>query len=153
MKAMAGSRQPAWQSWAWYQPFGDGRAGRGCIAADYDNDGDTDLLVSNYRLQDNFLWRNDGDGTFTNTAWRTGSAGYYVDGWWGHTIGSCFGDIDNDGDLDLVSANLAHPRYEYFSDKTQVLISEPSTDGPRFTDRRGRWGVKYAETHSDPLLF
>ena len=43
---------------------GNGRHGMGAAAADYDGDGDTDLYVSNFGP--NVLYRNDGDGTFTD---------------------------------------------------------------------------------------
>jgi hypothetical protein len=130
-------------------PFGEDRAGRGVNWGDFDNDGDLDIFVSNYRLQENFLFRNDGDGTFENVAVKLGVAGDENDGWWGHTIGSEWGDFDNDGDLDLVTANLAHPRYIEFSNKTKLY----ENTGPpewQFVDRRERSGIKFDETHSDP---
>ncbi len=130
-------------------PFGEHLSGRGVNWGDYDNDGDLDIFVSNYRLQENFLWRNEGDGTFTNVAPALGVSGRETDGWWGHTIGSEWGDYDNDGDLDLASANLAHPRYIEVSDMSMLLRNE----GPPswlFTDARAATGIKYAETHSDP---
>ena len=130
-------------------PFGEHLSGRGVNWGDYDDDGDLDIFVSNYRLQENFLWRNEGDGTFTNVAPALGVSGRETDGWWGHTIGSEWGDYDNDGDLDLASANLAHPRYIEVSDMSMLLRNE----GPpswSFTDGRAAAGIKYAETHSDP---
>ncbi|MBN2326519.1 MAG: CRTAC1 family protein [Candidatus Omnitrophica bacterium] len=67
--------------------------GIGCAAADYDNDGDLDLYVTNWGS--NLLYRNNGDGTFTDAAKEAG----VQSGNWG---ASCaFGDIDLDGDLDL----------------------------------------------------
>ena len=130
-------------------PFGEHLSGRGVNWGDYDNDGDLDVFVSNYRLQENFLWRNEGDGSFENVAPEVGVSGTETDGWWGHTIGSEWGDYDNDGDLDLVCANLAHPRYIEISDKSMLYRNTLSDDG-RFHDRRADAGVKYAETHSDP---
>lgn len=130
-------------------PFNEERAGRGVNWGDYDNDGDMDIYVSNYRLQENFLWRNNGDGTFTNVANLLGVAGDEMDGWWGHTIGSSWGDYDNDGDLDLITANLAHPRYIEFSNKTR-LYENLGPPEYRFVDRREEAGIKFEETHSDP---
>jgi len=39
---------------------------RGITSADYDEDGDLDIYVSNYRLVANSLWQNDGEGIFTD---------------------------------------------------------------------------------------
>ena len=38
--------------------------------ADYDNDGDTDLVLTGYRQT--MLWRNDGHGTFTEISAQAG---------------------------------------------------------------------------------
>ncbi len=80
-------------------PF-DTRCGRGVEWCDYDNDGDADIYVSNYRLQPNFLYRNNGNGTFTDVAGSAGVAGSY------HSYGSAWGDYDNDGDFDLIMPNI-----------------------------------------------
>ncbi|TES91765.1 MAG: CRTAC1 family protein, partial [Candidatus Cloacimonadota bacterium] len=130
-------------------PFNEERAGRGVNWGDYDNDGDLDIYVSNYRLQENFLWQNNGNGIFTNVANLSEVAGDEVEGWWGHTIGSSWGDYDNDGDLDLITANLAHPRYIEFSNKTKLYENLGPPDW-RFVDRRKDSGIKFEETHSDP---
>lgn len=129
-------------------PFGKDLSGRGVNWGDYDNDGDLDIYVSNYRLQENFLWRNDG-GRFTNVAPELDVSGTETEGWWGHTIGSEWGDFDNDGDLDLVCANLAHPRYIEVSDMTMLYENVGAAREP-FRETRSLAGIKYAETHSDP---
>ena len=68
--------------------------GRGSAWGDYDNDGDLDIVaVGTY--QPHVLYRNNGDGTFTNTAAQAGIAD--PRGGWG----SLFADYDNDGYLDL----------------------------------------------------
>ena len=68
--------------------------GRGSALGDYDNDGDLDIVaVGTY--QPHALYRNNGDGTFTNTADQAGIADSRG-GW-----GSLFADYDNDGYLDL----------------------------------------------------
>jgi tetratricopeptide (TPR) repeat protein len=130
-------------------PFCEHLSGRGVNWGDYDNDGDQDIFVSNYRLQENFLWNNKGDGTFENVAPGLGVSGRETDGWWGHTIGSEWGDYDNDGDLDIACANLAHPRYIEVSDKSMLLRNEGAPFW-MFDDVRAEAGIKYAETHSDP---
>jgi hypothetical protein len=67
--------------------------GVGCAVGDYDNDGRLDIFVPNYGH--NQLYRNNGDGTFTDVAPKVGLA---VEN---HAVGSDWGDYDNDGDLDL----------------------------------------------------
>lgn len=72
---------------------GDGNYGMGVAAADYDNDGYTDLYVTSYGR--NILYHNNGNGTFTDVTERAGVAG----GGWSASAG--FFDFDNDGKLDL----------------------------------------------------
>ena len=76
---------------------GDAGWGMGAVAADYDNDGDTDLYVTNYGP--NRLYQNEGSGRFEDTAPAAG----VDDSRW--STGAAFGDYDLDGDLDLYVAN------------------------------------------------
>ncbi len=69
---------------------GDGWS-MGAAAADYDNDGDTDLFVSGVR--GGVLYRNRGDGTFTD-------AGFVRSGLW--SVAAVWFDYDGDGWLDLL---------------------------------------------------
>lgn len=71
--------------------------GMGCLAADYDNDGDADLYLTNFGK--NQLYRNNGDGTFADVTSRAGVG----DGNW--SVSASFGDFDLDGHLDLYVAN------------------------------------------------
>ncbi|MFC2174215.1 CRTAC1 family protein, partial [Acidobacteriota bacterium] len=77
---------------------GDDSWGYGCVAADYDNDGDEDIYVTNFGR--NVLYRNNGDGTFTDV---TDEAGVNDERF---STGSTFGDYDKDGDLDLYVSNF-----------------------------------------------
>src|SRR5437762_12284989 len=72
---------------------------RGCAWGDYDNDGYVDLFVSNERGQKNFLFHNNGDGTFT----KVDSGKIVTDS--GYSTGCAWGDYDNDGYLDLFVPN------------------------------------------------
>ncbi|MEM6342251.1 MAG: FG-GAP-like repeat-containing protein [Bacteroidota bacterium] len=73
----------------------DGGNSLGASWGDVDNDGDLDLYVTNASNQANFFYINNGDGTFTrNTTSLIATET-------GHSFGSTWGDIDNDGDLDL----------------------------------------------------
>ncbi len=68
-----------------------------CAAADFDNDGDTDLLVVN--LGPNVFFENRGDGTFRRA---TSEFGLAHDGF---GVGAAFSDLDGDGWPDLYVVN------------------------------------------------
>ena len=124
-------------------------AGRGVTTVDIDRDCDTDIFVSNYRLDPNFFYENIGGDELFDVAIDVGVQGVETQGAYGHTIGTAAGDIDNDGDFDLIAANLAHPFYYHFSDLSMVLMND---DG-EFTDEAAERGIIYRETHSNPVLF
>ena len=71
--------------------------GTTAAAADYDNDGDTDLLVVNFGGL--ILYRNRGDGTFEDATTAAGLTSTQAG------ISATFFDADNDGWLDLFVAN------------------------------------------------
>ena len=81
---------------------GDEEAGMGVDAGDYDDDGDPDLHVAHFFSETNTLYRNEGDGSFTDATIVAGLAGPTR-----NKVGfaSKFLDYDNDGDLDLFVAN------------------------------------------------
>jgi hypothetical protein len=74
---------------------------------DYDNDGDIDITKTNGALkhlygQESQIFENDGKGKFSDISLKLGK--YFSQEYVGR--GSCTGDIDNDGDLDLFVTNL-----------------------------------------------
>jgi hypothetical protein len=69
----------------------------GVTVADYDNDGDSDFLLTT--LGRNRLFRNDGDGTFTEVGRRAGLTAAH----W--SSAAVFFDADRDGHLDLYVGN------------------------------------------------
>ena len=98
----------------------------GLCVGDYDNDADLDFFITNYDAD--LLWRNNGDGTFTNVAEAVGVANEGV-GWY-----ASFVDYDNDGFRDLYVVNgdvdnsqktnrnrLYHNRNGQFVDRADAL--------------------------------
>jgi len=75
----------------------------GSVFGDYDDDGDPDLYVVN-DFGRKTLYRNEGDGTFTDVTVETGTLAY------GAGMSASFGDYDNDADLDIY---VAHIRSDY----------------------------------------
>lgn len=70
------------------------------IWVDYDNDGDKDFFCTNYTGPNKF-YRNDGNLNFTDIS---ATCGLFTSDL--YTSGATFGDIDNDGDLDMFICNL-----------------------------------------------
>ena len=105
--------------------MGDGYTNTdGIVIGDFDNDGFEDLFLP-ARISDNRILKNMGDGTFENV---TASAGIELGGL---TSTGAWGDIDNDGDLDLFIGNYSIPsatfsNYLYINDGNGVFtdISE-----------------------------
>ena len=76
----------------------------GAVAADFNRDGWPDLFVTNDE-QENELWMNQKNGTFTNTALRAGAA-FGASGERKANMGVDAGDFDADGDEDLFVTEL-----------------------------------------------
>ena len=104
------------------------------ILGDIDNDGHTDIYVANGVSQasgaPNALYRNNGNGTFTDIAPLAGVANH------GRSIGSALGDYDHDGWLDLFVVNMDGPNALYrnngdgrFTDVTTAAGISAPLDG------------------------
>ena len=102
---------------------GDTSWSMGCAVADYDNDGNLDLYVTNFGR--NRLYRNRADGTFEDAT----SAAGVGDRRWG--TGCTFGDYDRDGDVDLYVANYVDFTIDYQSTIPCQWKNIPVYCGPR----------------------
>ncbi|MFC2167326.1 FG-GAP-like repeat-containing protein, partial [Acidobacteriota bacterium] len=115
----------------------DGGLSQGCAWGDYDNDGYPDLFVANQDGQNNFLYTNNGDGSFTKVTNEI----VVTDG--GHSASGAWGDYDNDGDLDLFVANSDYLNNFLYTNNgngsfTKVTSGVVVMDGENSTS--GAWG-------------
>lgn len=144
----------------WRTAEGECLSARGVTSADFDEDGAPDVFVSNYRLQPNLLWRNDGAGKLTNVAAERGAAGtpdaeitytggvkYRISG---HTIGSAFADVDADGHLDLFVGNFSHPPAN--QNRPQFLRNAGPAGNFAFEDRSADSGLAWQESFASPAF-
>ncbi len=102
----------------------------GVTWGDYDADGDLDLYVAN-DFGRNALLRNEGDGTFADVSEETGTLDF------GFGMSASFGDVDNDGDLDIYVSNV-HSGQRWYGQATtlhQYLINSVK-QGTIFEDFR-----------------
>jgi len=91
--------------------------GNGVAAADYDGDGDLDVYLVSRLTHDDFnprtwnrLYRNNGDGTFTETTLEAGVRAEFLPSFspklFGNKWSASWGDYDRDGDPDLFLTNV-----------------------------------------------
>jgi len=123
--------------------------GMGVAFADYDGDGFTDIFVSNDTFP-NFLFHNNGDGTFRDVALQAGVA-YTENGKTVAGMGTDFRDIDNDGRPDIFHAamfgdtfplyrNLGNGQFEDVTDITGIAA---------MTTRLTAWGTGIFDFDND----
>jgi hypothetical protein len=118
----------------------------GATWADYDNDGDFDLYISNYGVHGsndtnetggvpNIMFANNGNGTFTDVTNLTNLGNP------GHSTSGLFADYDHDGDLDIYSLNAGTVDEDIFIVRTETNIlyrndGDSNGDGvPEFSDQ------------------
>lgn len=97
------------------------QAGMGIAAGDVDGDGREDLLVTNFSMESNALYRQVEPAMFTDTIGPSGMSGVSRRrlGW-----GASLMDVDFDGDLDVVTAN-GHVYPQAASPGTDTSYAQP----------------------------
>jgi len=106
--------------------------------ADVDGDGWLDLFVGSIEGDPVYLFKNNGDGTFTDVTAASG-----LDFQANNTVSTTFGDVDNDGDIDLLAAHWGHPMSETAS--REIIWRNDSVGGNIvFVDVSTDWGMNVA---------
>ncbi len=125
--------------------------GLGVICGDFDGDGRVDIFVANDQTP-NQLWHNQGDGTFRDIAPVTGCAvdhrGEAKAGMGVDTI-----DLDDDGDLDILVANLTAQSDSFFRNEGQYFVDDTGKVGLGSASRRfTRFGMGIVDFNNDGWL-
>jgi hypothetical protein len=124
--------------------------GMGVAFADYDGDGWTDAFVSNDTFR-NFLFRNNGDGTFKETAILAGVA-YNQNGKSIAGMGTDFRDVDNDGRPDIFVVAMVGDTYPLYRNRGKGFVDITYIAGiARVTSGKTAWGAGIADFDNDGL--
>jgi enediyne biosynthesis protein E4 len=123
--------------------------GLGVAFADYDGDGYTDIFVAN-DVTNQFLFHNNGDGTFTERGVDAGAAlsnsGKMLSG-----MGVAFQDYDNDGLPDILVTQLPHEAYVVYHNDDHGFFSaqELETGFGSLSGKSSGWGIGLEDFDND----
>jgi hypothetical protein len=114
--------------------------GMGLAFADYDNDGFTDIFVSN-DTSPNFLLHNNGDGTFKDVALEQGVA-YTSNGSFVAGMGAEFRDLNNDGLPDIFHTAMFGDTFPLYKNTGTQFDDVTDVSGvTAFSHRMTAWGT------------
>ncbi|MBC8165365.1 MAG: CRTAC1 family protein, partial [Bryobacteraceae bacterium] len=127
----------------------EGYYGLATAWGDYDNDGDPDLFVANDSTP-NQLYRNNGDGTFTDVAVEIGVA-FSEDGREQSCMGVEFEDLDNDGWLDIMVTNFSDDYNTLYRNTGKGFFKDDSHQTGLVVDSWSdlSWGVGFYDFNND----
>ena len=136
---------------------GDSSWSTHAVFVDYDRDGDLDLYVANYMAfstdanrecfsgqsrsycgpttypgQSGVLYRNDGDADSPAFVDVTAAAGLQTES--GRQLAAVFGDVDDDGDLDLFIANDKKPNFLFFNNDDGTFTEDAAVAGVAYNE-------------------
>jgi len=110
---------------------------------DYDNDGDLDMYVANSENQNNCLYQNNGDGSFTKV-----TSGLIVEDA-NESRSCCWGDYNNDGDLDLYVTNDNQKDRLYVNEGNGKFSKYTDTDMPNVENEYPAYGCGWCDVNND----
>jgi hypothetical protein len=121
----------------------------GVAFADYDGDGYTDIFVTNDVIEQ-FLFHNNGDGTFTEVGLDSGAA-LTNDGKMLSGMGVAFQDYDNDGLPDLLVTQLPRQPYVVFHNDGHGAFSAQELESGfgTLSGKSSGWGVGLEDFDND----
>jgi hypothetical protein len=121
----------------------------GVAFADYDGDGFTDIFVAS-DVTNQFLFHNNGNGTFTECALDSGAA-LTSDGKMLSGMGVAFQDYDNDGLPDLLVTQLPHQPYVAFHNDGRGSFSAQELESGfgALSGKSSGWGVGLEDFDND----
>ncbi len=123
--------------------------GLGVAFADYNGDGWTDIYVANDGMQQ-YLFRNNGNGTFKEVGMEAGAA-LNVDGGPLSGMGVVFQDYDNDGRPDVIVTTLPRQTYAVFHNDGDGTFSDRGlqTGVTMLSGVTSGWGVGLEDFDND----
>ncbi|MFI5457798.1 MAG: FG-GAP-like repeat-containing protein [Isosphaerales bacterium] len=126
--------------------------GLGVLAADVDDDGDTDLFVAN-DMTANYLFLNKGGFRFEETAHAAGVAGN-ASGMYQAGMGVACGDLDGDGRLDLAVTNFYNESTTFFRNLGQGSFTDQTNAIGLALPSRYRlgFGIAFLDANNDGWL-
>ena len=127
-----------------------GRYALGVAAADFDNDGDVDVYVA-CDMTPSLLYRNNGDGTFTEMASEAG-VGYNVDGQLQAGMGVAVADYDGNGYLDIAKTNFSGDLPSLYNNEDGVFFEDVAFDSGLGIHQLLGWGALFLDADEDGLL-
>ena len=127
-------------------------ASLGVVAADFDADGWLDLYVANDGEENN-LWLNKGDGSFSDEALLAGVA-FNREGQPEASMGIAVGDVDNDADLDLFLTHLMGETNTLYTDQGGALFDDRSIESGLAAPSLGltSFGTAFVDVDNDSWL-
>jgi hypothetical protein len=123
-------------------PVTDAFYSRSADWIDIDNDGDADLFVANEENQDENIYINNGNGTFTSTQI------FSLIGHAGNSASSSWEDVDNDGDFDCFIANYNNQNNVLLLRNSDMTFTKVTGD-PAVTDGGNSFGSAFGDVDND----